>query len=264
MVRSRSLAPTVSVFCHGRLLRRASVINSVKYETGHYAISALAECYYQWTNQSVGYSTMTKRPPSVTAAELTARLQATPEFVAQQQERERALAERVARHREEQAPIVSELCEAGIQIHILPDLLKRSVPYPTAIPILLRHLLLPYSDVTRETLARILAVPDARNAWPILVAEYRKAPMGKENGVRLGAKSGLAVALAATATDTVMDELITLAKDRSHGSSRLLLLRGLRKSKSTMAKRAIEDLASDPELAKEIASWRGPRKPAWL
>jgi hypothetical protein len=86
--------------------------------------------------------------------------------------------------------------------------------------------------------------------------------MGKENGVRLGAKSGLAVALAATATDTVMDELITLAKDRSHGSSRLLLLRGLRKSKSTMAKRAIEDLASDPELAKEIASWRGPRKPA--
>jgi hypothetical protein len=202
---------------------------------------------------------MTKRQPPVTAAELTARLQADPEFVAKQQERELALAKRVAQQRAEQAPIVAELMEAGIHIHYLPDLIMRAVPYPTAIPIILKHLLLTYSDVTRETLARILAVPDARDAWSILVAEYRKAPMGKENGIRLGAKGGLAVALAATATDNVMDELIALAKDRSHGSSRLLLLRALRKSKSPQAKQAIEELASDPDLAKEIASWRRRR-----
>ena len=199
---------------------------------------------------------MIKKPPPVTAAELTARLQADPEFVAKEQERERALAERVARHREEQAPIVSELQEVGIQINVLPDLIKRSVPYPTAIPILLKHLVQRYSDVTRETLARILAVPDARYAWPIFVAEYRRAPMGKENGICLGAKSGLAVALAAIATDNVMGELIALAKDRSQGESRVLLLRALRKSKSAVAKRAIEELASDPDLEKEIASWR--------
>jgi hypothetical protein len=198
---------------------------------------------------------MAKRQPPVTAAELTARLQADPEFVAKQKERELALAERVGRHREEQAPIVLELREAGIQILFLPDLIKRSVPYPTAIPILLKHLVLPYSDVTRETLARILAVPDARHAWPILAAEYRKIP----NSVRLGAKGGLAVALAATATDKVMDELIVLAKDQSQGESRVLLLRALRKSKSAVAKRAIEELASDPVLEKEIASWRKRR-----
>jgi len=197
---------------------------------------------------------MAKRQPPVTAAELTARLQADPEFVAKQQERERALAERVARLRAEQAPIVAELLKAGVQLHDLWDLIQRSAPYPTAIPILLKHLRLPYSDATRETLARSLAVPDARFAWHTLVAEYIKAPM-----VRLGAKSGLAVALAATATDSVMDELIALAKDRSHGSSRLLLLRALRKSKTAAAKQAIEELASDPDLEKEIASWR-PRK----
>src|SRR3977135_965128 len=101
----------------------------------------------------------------------------------------------------------------------------RTVPYPTAIPILLKHLLLPYSDVTRETLARILAVPDARSAWPILASDYRKAPLGEETGSRWGAKSGLAVALASTATEGVMGQLIDLAKDRSHGSSRVLLLR---------------------------------------
>src|SRR4051812_9459209 len=102
---------------------------------------------------------MPKRQPAVTAAELAAKLQADPEFVARQQEREIALAKHVARHREEQAPIVLELLEAGIQIRFLADLIMSSAPYPTAIPILLKHLILPYSDITRETLARILAVP---------------------------------------------------------------------------------------------------------
>jgi hypothetical protein len=83
--------------------------------------------------------------------------------------------------------------------------------------------------------------------------------MGQENGIRLDAKSGLAVALAATATENVMDELVALAKDRSQGESRVLLLRALRKSKSAVAKRAIEELASDPDLAKEITSWRRRR-----
>src|SRR5882757_1807191 len=104
---------------------------------------------------------MAKRQRRPTAAELDARLQADPEFVAKQKEREVALAERVARYRAEQVPIVAELLEAGIQIHYLSDLIMRTVPYPTAIPILLKHLRIPYSDVTRETLARILAVPDA-------------------------------------------------------------------------------------------------------
>jgi hypothetical protein len=84
--------------------------------------------------------------------------------------------------------------------------------------------------------------------------------MGVENGIRLGAKAGLAAALAATATDDVIDDLIALAKDRSLGSSRLLLLKALRKSKSEVAKRTIEELASDPDLKKEIASWRKKRR----
>ena len=200
---------------------------------------------------------MTKRRRPVTAAELDARLQADPEFQAGKKERDLALAERVARLQEEQAPIVADLKAAGFGVNRLSDLIMRSAPYPAAIPILLKHLVLPYSDPTRETLARILAVPDARYAWPFLVAEYRKAPIADENGVRRrGAKDGLAVALAATATDSTIDELIALAKDRSHGASRLLLLRALRKSKSVAAQQAIEELSTDPDLEKEIASWR--------
>jgi hypothetical protein len=187
---------------------------------------------------------------------LAARLQADPEFVAKQQERERERIERSARFRVEEDPILAELREIGWNVNSVWDLVNTSTPYTEAIPTLLKHLLLSYSDRTREGIARALAVPDARYAWPILVAEYRKAPMGQENGIRLDAKSGLAVALAATATENVIDELVALAKDRSQGESRVLLLRALRKSKSALAKRAIEELASDPDLKKELASWR--------
>ncbi|MGY4512754.1 hypothetical protein ACVIN2_006208 [Bradyrhizobium sp. USDA 3650] len=203
---------------------------------------------------------MTKRRRPVTAAELAAILESDPEFMARKRERELALAERIARFQEEQAPIVVELQAAGISVKFLSDLVMRSAPYPAAIPVLLKHLVLPYSDPTRETLARILAVPDARGAWLILVAEYRKAASSYENGTRPGgAKAGLAVALAATATDGTIDELIALAKDRSHGPSRLLLLTALRKSESAAAKQAIEELSTDHDLEKEIASWRKPR-----
>jgi hypothetical protein len=94
-----------------------------------------------------------------------------------------------------------------------------------------------------------------------LVTEYLNAPAGNESS---GAKSGLATALAATATDEVMDDLIALAKDPSRGVSRVLLLKALRKSKSALAKSAIEELASDPDLRKEIASWRPKRRKAGL
>ena len=170
-------------------------------------------------------------------------------------ERDRERVERSARLRTEEEPILADLREAGLDVKSVWDLVNVSTPYPNAIPVLLKHLTWTYSDPIREGIARALAVPDAREAWPLLVAEYRKAPSGEENGLKLGAKSGLAAALSAICTDGVIEELVALAKDRSHGNSRLLLLNALRKSKSAVAKKAIGELASDPDLEKEIASW---------
>ena len=89
---------------------------------------------------------------------------------------------------------------------------------------------------------------------------FKNAPMGVENGILLCAKDGLAVALAATATDAVIEELIALAKDRSHGNYRLLLLSALRKSKNPLARQALDQLASDPDLADEIGSWKKKKR----
>jgi hypothetical protein len=199
----------------------------------------------------------------ITARELMAKLQADPEYVARREAQERELAERSARLRVEEEPILADLRRVGWDVESVWDLVNTSAEYREAIPVLVKHLLLAYSDRTREGIARALAVPDAKYAWPTLVAEYRKAPMGMgiiapgdTKEFKLGAKDGLACALSATATEAMIEELIALAKDRSHGQSRLLLLRALKRSKKPAARNALEELAPDPDLAKEIASWK--------
>lgn len=99
----------------------------------------------------------------------------------------------------------------------------------------------------------------------MLVEEYRKAPIGwgiKGPGdtkeFRLGAKDGLACALSVAVTDETLEELIAIAKDPKQGKSRVLLLSALKKrrDKNPLAKQAIAELANDPDLKDEIASWR--------
>lgn len=173
----------------------------------------------------------------------------------------------VARIRVEEAPLVAELQATGLKIQSVGDLINMRERYGAAIPVLLKHLQMPYSDVVREGIARSLAVaePEVQKAWPMLVEEYRKAPMGwgiiapsDTKEFRLGAKDGLACTLSVAATDETLAELIAIAKDRTQGESRVLLLSALKKrrDKNPLAKQAIDELASDPELAKEIASWR--------
>ncbi len=188
------------------------------------------------------------------------------ELVARREAQEKVHAARSARLRAEEEALLKDLSAVGWQVDSVWDLVNTSANYAEAIPVLLRHLLLPYSDRTREGIARALAVPTARTAWPTLVEEYRKAPMGmgpiapgEAEELRLGAKDGLACALAATATEDVMPELVALAKDPSHGPSRCLFLSALKRSKSDMARAALKELASDPDLKKEIASSRHDR-----
>ncbi|GAC1677015.1 MAG: hypothetical protein NVS9B2_27830 [Steroidobacteraceae bacterium] len=209
--------------------------------------------------------TSTKRRPPITAAEHSRLLEANPEFVAQRAAREKERAESIARIRAEAAPLLAELQAVGLKIQSVGDLVGMSERYERAIPVLLKHLLLPYSDVVKSTIARSLAVPEpeVRKAWPILVEEYRKAPVGwgiKAPGdtkeLKLGAKDGLACALAVAVTDATLDGLIDLIKDPSHGESRILLLAPLRKSKNPLAKQTLDEVATDPVFQKEIASWR--------
>lgn len=171
----------------------------------------------------------------------------------------------VARVREEETPLVKELQAAGLTVQSVGDLVGTSEDYGRAVPILLKHLRVPYSDVVRSSIARALAIstPEVRRAWPVLVEEFRMAPTGvgiiapgdtKERP--LGAKAGLACALSAAVTDDTLEELIELAKEPKHGESRVLLLSALRVSRNPIAAQALRELANDPDLQREIRSWQ--------
>jgi len=182
---------------------------------------------------------------SKTAAELVAELEADPEYVAQREQRDDELRRKEAEWRRAEAPLVEELRGAGFEVDSTWDLVNTSTPYPAALPILLEHLKRPYPDRVREGIARALAVRDARFGWETLARLYGQEEAGTD------AKDGLAVALAAASDDEVVDEVISLARDRVHGESRLLLLRRLKRSRAAQARAALEEFAGDPVLGQE-------------
>jgi hypothetical protein len=72
----------------------------------------------------------------------------------------------------------------------------------------------------------------------------------------MGVKAALAVTLSVIASAKTLDQLIEIVKNPVHGKSRILLLAPIKRSKTPVAKQAIEELASDPDLKNEIASWK--------
>lgn len=195
---------------------------------------------------------MAKSRRGITAEEHEKRLRADPEFMRRRAEQERALAERAALIRSAEAPLVEDLARVGLEVDSVWLLKNNNPEFRKAIPILLDHLRRPYPDIIRAGIAQRLAVRATRKiGWRILVEEFRSTGYEHKH-----VKDSLGAALSGAADDSVIEELINLAKDRSLGSSRIMLLRGIRRSRRPEAKQAIVELADDPDLAREIKSWR--------
>ncbi|HEV2135966.1 MAG TPA: hypothetical protein VGR47_17140 [Terracidiphilus sp.] len=193
-----------------------------------------------------------RRSKHITMDEWMRQLEADPEYVRRRSEREKEIQERKVILRAAEKPLLEDLAKVGLQVDTVWDLVNTSSPYSNALPVLLDHLQRPYPDEVREGIARALAVRSTRPiGWRILVNEFCKTASSNK-----GVKDGLAAALSGASDNTVLPELVALAKDQRHGDSRLLLLIGIRRSRRPEAKAAVAELARDPVLAKEIASWR--------
>ena len=195
--------------------------------------------------------------------ELLRTMEGNPNLIpAEAAERIQKIAERGARLSAEERPILLDLRSVGVDVTTIWSQHLGERLTPEGMEILAKHLRLPYSCKTREGLARALARPSAHGFWSLLVSEYKTASEGlDEDGFPNGYKDGLASALGAMASKSNLEELIELVRDRTNGSSRLLLLVGLRRSRDPRAAKVLDDLADDPDLAKEIAHWKKRRKP---
>lgn len=192
----------------------------------------------------------TKRGP-IDAVTLIADLTRNPDYQKRLRDREARETENRKTNQNEQALLIRDLQQVGINVSSIWDLVKSSTPYTPALPILIKHLKRPYSPKLREGVARALAVRESRFAWDDLTRTFEVLSKPTEQTV----KFAVGLALSASVTPDVTRELIELVSNRSHGPSRLALLLGLRKQPSPEARAAIEQLRDDPDLCKEIASW---------
>ena len=161
---------------------------------------------------------------------------------------EREQAERRARQREYARagePLNADLASVGYPVSSVWDLVNIHDDYPAALPVLVRHLTRPYPPVIRDGIARALAVGRARFAWDLVYEQFM-------NEQERTVKDGLAVALSAMVDRAHLPALLALLKDRRHGPSRLMLIRGVQRLRDPRGTAAIEELADDPDLHNQI------------
>lgn len=193
----------------------------------------------------------TRRGP-ITAAEALRQLEADPEWCARRDAKEAEKAERTQHLMLEQMELLRDLQEAGHEVRSVWDLVNTASPYPKALPVLLDHLIRPYSDRTREGVARALAVKDARPlAWDIMVGLIQSRSLPKE------VADGVMIAISAMARPADLSVLIGMLADKRIGSSRIFLVRKLMRSKRPEARQALMNSRADPDLQKEIVARLG-------
>jgi hypothetical protein len=193
----------------------------------------------------------TRKGP-ISAVEALRQLEADPEWHSRRDLKEAERAERAQQFRPEQAELLADLLLTGSEVSSVWDLVNTATPYPKALPVLLDHLLRPYSVRTLEGIARALAVKDARPlAWDVMIGLIRSRSLPK------GVADGIMVALSAMARPTDLPALIDMLADKSIGSSRILLVRRLMRSKRPEARQALMNNRADPDLQKEIAARLG-------
>lgn len=123
------------------------------------------------------------------------------------------------RRSDEEQQVHDHLAAAGVESD-LETLASAGSQYPAeAVPVLVRELDGPYSEMTLEMIARAIGNKAARPYWDELIDRYRRGTPGEIPNT--GLLPGLAQAIAKLATKADLEVLLELSDDRSRGQSRI-------------------------------------------
>ncbi|MCC6471172.1 MAG: hypothetical protein IT563_22850 [Alphaproteobacteria bacterium] len=185
---------------------------------------------------------MKNKPES--AAEFLANLRRNQQFAEEERQREQKSKLRTEELKKEEAAVLADLRNVRIFIESVWDLVNSKRNYPAAIPVLVRHLALPYSIRTKEGIARALSVEYAgTDAFVALVQEFRK----QNDDSEIGLKWVLGNAIATVARHSEANALISLVIDPSHGKARDMIILALPRvvRDKTRLREVLLDLAAD-------------------
>jgi hypothetical protein len=147
--------------------------------------------------------------------------------------------ERAKEHQE----LTDELAEVGIKISNIYDLVNTKSKYPKAIPILIKHLQLNYSDKIKEGIVRALTVPEAKGLIvPLLIKEYLQLPNDKEN-----LKWVIGNAVNVTITKSEVADIFPIVLNKENGLSRQMFVAALGKVKADSVKDVLLRLVNDDD-----------------
>jgi hypothetical protein len=171
--------------------------------------------------------TTSKKSRASTAGEFIAGLKADPEYRSRQL---RLQVEREAHrfeYRRKAHELLTALGRAGYAVRSVGELLLSSQPYRSAIPILIDWLGKTDDLAVKGDIVQTLSVPWAKpEVVQPLVDEFRRC---NDENVRWAVSSGLVT----LADDSLFEVIADLARDRSFGRGRLLVVLALGKMKKT-------------------------------
>jgi hypothetical protein len=153
--------------------------------------------------------------------------------------------EAIAKTRQELAPVIKDLQQAGYKFNSLDDLRDSGLKYQSAIPILLFWLPQVPSPDSKESIVRALSVPWAKPAaGPVLLGEFEKAPKHAEL-----LRWAIGNALEVVAEPSLASKIIELVKDKDNGSARDMAVLALGKIRQPKVIEALIELLDDEEVA---------------
>jgi hypothetical protein len=196
-----------------------------------------------------------------TAAEFAAELAANPEYVRQSLRLQEESAQRFAVLEAAALPIVDAINSSGMpSVGSLWQMGDAAAANPRILDILVAHLQRDYPEEVHSAIARAVAVPQARRLWETLLKLFVSHPDGP---VPNRTKWAIGCALAASADASVVDDVIALMREPTHGANRAAFLEFLSRSPSPDAQVVFEEAGRDPQFAKEVRFLKRVRQRKW-
>jgi hypothetical protein len=148
--------------------------------------------------------------------------------------------------------VVEALRKIGMRVESVYDLVNTRASYPQAIPVLVECLRIVREPVIKQGIVKALTCKEARGVSErVLLDEFRKLPASTPHGPEHTLKWTIGNAFSVIGSDAAVDDLISIATDKRHGTTRQMFVVALGKMRKQRDRvvRVLVGLLGDDDVA---------------